>query len=303
MQSYLSFPLTLINFFLLYKIARKLKLNTEKSLLAAIFFIFGSIYTPLALLPASWYFAQVVACSLLIYAIWEFLAKRRYLLIGITIAASVATRFNLILSSIFFLYFLLKKPFLLKNLIKFSAPIIISLILLGVYNYLRFQNPFEHGYNLQIIPQEATQRREIGLFSASHIPSNLFFMLLKGPEPVLNNAHELKAPFITFDAYGLSLFFLSPVLFLLYRANFQKELTKVSIATALLMLIPMLTYYGIGHKQVGYRYALDLLPFIFLIMVDPFKTTTIRLLYPLILFGVIFSVFFSMLYLGGLQIN
>lgn len=302
-QGYISFPITLLNFFLLYKIARILNLNHQKSLLLTTFFIFGSVYTPLAVLPASWYFAQVVACSFLIFAIYEFLNKRRYLVIGVLIAFCTATRLNLIFSSLFFGYYIAKNPDIIKNLLKFTTPIIISLVLIGIYNYSRFQNPFEQGYNLQIIPEATAARREVGLFSLKHIPSNLFYMLLKGPEPVLNSANELKAPYITFDSYGLSLFFLSPVLFLLYKANFKKEIAKVSLVTASVMLIPLLTYYGIGHKQVGFRYALDLFPFIFLILIDPLKKTRTKILYPLIIFGVFFSFFFSILYFGGLDIN
>ena len=303
LQGYISFPLSVLNFYLLYKIARKFELSHQKSLLLATFFIFGSVYTPLAALPASWYFAQVIACSFLIFAIYEFLNKRRYLLIGIFIALSAATRLNLLFSSLFFLYFLLKAPNKLANLLKFASPIVIVLVMIGIYNYSRFQNPLESGYNLQMIPQEASDRRSIGLFSIHHIPSNLFFMLLKGPEPVLNSAHELKPPFLTFDSYGLSLFFLSPVLFYLYKANYKKEIIAVSSVTILVLLIPIITYYGIGHRQVSFRYALDFFPFIYLLLLDSVKKVQIKKLYLLIFTGVFFSIYFSFIYLNGQQIN
>lgn len=303
LQGYISFPLSLLNFYLLYKIARKFNINHQKALILATFFIFGSVYTPLAALPASWYFAQVVACSFLIFAIYEFINNRRFLLIGIFMAAGIAARLNLIFSAVFFLYYIFKNPFTFANLVKFTSPILFALILIGLYNYARFQSPFESGYNLQLIPQEAADRRSIGLFSIYHIPSNLFFMLLNGPEPVLNSAHELKPPFLTFDSYGLSLFFLSPVLFYLYKANFKKEIIAVSTVTILVLLIPIITYYGIGHRQVGFRYALDFFPFVYLLMTDATKKVQIKTLYLLIFFGVFFSIYFSFMYLNGQQIN
>lgn len=303
LQGYISFPLSILNFYLLYKIARKFQVNHQKSLLLATFFIFGSIYTPLAALPASWYFAQIIACSFLIFAIWEFLNKKRYFVIGVFIALSLATRLNMIFASLFFAYYIFKKPSLLNNLLKFSIPIIISLFLIGIYNYSRFQNPLENGYNLQLIPQEATDRRAVGLFSIKHIPSNLFFMLIKGPEPVLNTAHELKPPFITFDSYGLSLFIISPILLLLYKTSFKKELILVSTITSLVMLIPVITYYGIGHRQVSFRYALDFFPFIYLILADAVKKTRTKTLYLLVFIGVFISIYFSFIYLNGQQIN
>src|SRR3989344_4557521 len=69
LQGFISFPLSLLNFWLLYKIARIHKIDVQKSLLLATFFIFGSVYTPLAALPASWYFSQTVAVSLIILAL------------------------------------------------------------------------------------------------------------------------------------------------------------------------------------------------------------------------------------------
>lgn len=299
-QSYISFLLTLINFYLIYKIARHFELDNQKSLLLTIFFIFGSVFTPLLALPASWYFAQVVAATLLIWATYEFLNKRRYFLIGFAIAIATATRFNLIFASLFFFFYLFKKPFNIVNIIKFASPIILSVAILGIYNYQRFGNALETGYNLQIIYDQADLRRAEGLFSLKHVPANLYYMLLQGPEPVLKDkSHDLSPPYVTFNNYGLSLFFISPVLFLIFKANYKKDLIKNCAATIIFMLIPIVTYYGIGQKQVSFRYALDFLPFIFLILADTAKKISIKILYPLVLFGVFFAIYFSLLYLLG----
>lgn len=301
LQGYLVFPVTLLNFYLIFRIAKKLNLDEKKSYLASIFFIFGSIYAPLALLPASWYFAQVIACTFLIIALFEFLTSRRYLLIGISVALATATRLNLIFSSLFFLYYIFKKPSF-KKLAEFSIPIICALFFIGTYNFLRFGNPLESGYSLQTIPKETSERRNLGLFSIKHVPSNLYYMLVNGPEPTLEEkTHELKPPFITFDSYGLSIFFLSPLLFLIYKANFKKEIVRISTLTTAIIILPLITYYGIGQKQVGYRYALDFFPFVLLILLNAFERIETKFMYPLIFFGVFFCFFFSFLYLFGLE--
>lgn len=297
-QGFISFPLTIVNFYLLLKIARALKVDEKRATILALFFTFGSIYFPLASLPGSWYFAQTVACTLLVIAVYEFLNRKRYFLIGLLVACAIATRITTVPASLFFLYFLFQKPFKLNNLVKFLLPITVAILLLAIYNYARFKNPLESGYNYQIIPKEAKARREIGLFSPKHIPSNLYYMLLKGPDPILNsNSHELKPPFITFDSYGLSLFFLSPILFLIFIADYRKKMLRVAAITSLLILIPILSYYGIGQRQVGYRYALDLFPFIYLIVSDKAKEISLKMLYLLVFWGVFFSVYFSFLYL------
>ncbi len=297
-QAFISFPLTIVNFYLLLKIARALKVDGKRATLLALFFTFGSIYFPLASLPGSWYFAQTVACTLLVIAVYEFLNRKRYFLIGLLVACAIATRITTAPASLFFLYYLFQKPFKLNNLVKFLLPITVVILLLAIYNYARFKNPLESGYNYQIIPNEAKTRREIGLFSPKHIPSNLYYMLLKGPDPILNsNSHELKPPFITFDSYGLSLFFLSPILFLIFTADYRKKMLRVAAITSLLILIPILSYYGIGQRQVGYRYALDLFPFIYLIVSDKANEISLKMLYLLVFWGVFFSVYFSFLYL------
>lgn len=301
-QSYLSFPLAIIDFYLIYKITKHFETNQQKSLILTIFMIFGSIFTPLLALPGSWYFAQTVAATLLICAIYEFLNKKRYFLIGLTIALATATRFNLIFSSLFFLIYLFKRPINLIDILKFISPIVLSVTLLGVYNYERFGNALETGYNLQIIYYQADLRRAEGLFSIKHIPANLYYMLFQGPEPVLQDkSHELIPPYITFNNYGLSLFFLSPILLLIFLANYKKELVRNCAISITIMLIPIITYYGIGQKQVSYRYAMDFFPFIYLIIIYTAKKISIRILYPLVFFGVFFAIYFSSLYLFGLD--
>ncbi len=299
-QSYISFPLSVLNFYLLFKIAKHFRVNTQKALLLATFFVFGSIYTPVAGIPGSWYFAQTVATTLTIVAIYEFLTKRRLFLIGLLLGAAVATRFNIIFAAIFFIPYLIGKS-TIKNVFLFFLPIAISLSLLGIYNYSRFQNPLEHGYNLQLIVEEPRLRRDKGLFSITHLPANLYYMVLKGPDPIfLNSSHILKPPFVTFDSYGLSIFFLSPILFLLYKSNLKDKQSKMAALTSIILLIPILTYYGIGQRQVGFRYALDLFPFLYLLLIDPVQKTGLRTLYILIFFGVFFSIFFTFNYLNGI---
>jgi hypothetical protein len=297
-QGIIAFPLSALNFFLLYKFARYLKVSHTKSLLLSMFFIFGSIYTPLAALPASWYFSQLVACTLLILALFEFTKYKGYLLTGIFLACAIATRFTLIFSLPFFIFFYITEKPRTPNLIKLLIPIIIAITLLGAYNYSRFKNPLEQGYNYQLIPAEPFVRRNIGLFSAKHIPANLYYMLFKGPDPVFKDkSHELKFPFLTFDSYGLSIFFLSPILFLLFKNSLKSKLTKTAFITSLVMLMPLLTYYGIGQRQVGYRYALDFYPFIFLMLTEPVSLAKTKTIAILVFWGVFFSMLFSFLYL------
>jgi len=300
LQGYLQFALTIINFLLVLNISQKLGLKSKQSWLISLFFIFGSIYTPLAAIAFSWYYAQIVATTLLLLAIFEFLTKKRYLLIGLALGCAILTRASLITSIIFFLYFLFKKPINLKNVFAFLTPIALSICVIAIYNYSRFGSPFESGYKYQLIPPEAELRRNEGIFSLQHVPANFYYMFIKGPDPILKDeSHILKFPYMRFDYYGMSILLLSPILLLIPLASFRNKTVLIAIITILLTMIPILTYYGIGYRQVGYRYALDFYPFLLFPLISAVKKVSYKVLSTLVLLGVGITWFFLIERLSG----
>lgn len=296
----ISFPLTIANFWLVIKIANKLNLSTTKSYFLSIFFIFGSVYTPNAVISFSWYFAHVVATSLLLLVIYEFLNKRRWLIIGTLIAFATLTRSTLILSSVFFLFYLLKKPVARINILKFFLPLTLAVFATFFYNYARFGSIFESGYKYQLIPEESALRRSYGLMSLQHIPSNLYYMLISTPLPVFeDSSHVLKFPYLIYDPYGISIFFMSPLLFLIFKANLKEKFVKASLITSAAIAIPIITYYGIGYVQLGYRYALDFLPFLLFPLSSAIKNTNEIKVGFLVFLGVLITWFFIFEKLAG----
>ncbi|OGD97978.1 hypothetical protein A3A49_02065, partial [Candidatus Curtissbacteria bacterium RIFCSPLOWO2_01_FULL_38_11b] len=302
LQGFIQLPLTLLNFYLVYQISKKLNLSSTKSYLLAIFYIFGSVYTPVAAISTSWLFAQVTVTSLLLLAIYFFVSvnNKNFFLISILISLAILTRANLITTSVFFLIFIFQMPRFWKNLIAFTIPIATAILLIGIYNHLRFGNFLESGYNYQLISEEPAQRRSIGLFSVKHIPANLYYMLIKSPDPIIaDQPHVLQFPYLKFDNYGMSIFFLSPILFLILKTNFKDKLVKISALTVAISLVPLLTYYGIGFNQVGYRYALDFFPFLLLAITPVVKTINEKHLKILIFVGVLITWFFTIEKLAG----
>ena len=293
-EQIIKFPLSIINFWLIYKIATKLKLAPSKSFALAVFFIFGSVYTPVAAVSYSTYFSHVVTTSTLFLALHEFVSYRRWILIGTAVALGTLTRTTAFFASIFFIIFLIQKPPRFANLAQFITPIFIALILMISYNYARFGNFFETGYRYQIVLEESAKRREFGLFSVKHISTNLYYMLFKTPDPATH------FPFLRFNDYGMSVFILSPVLFLILKANFKDKLVKTSMVAILVTLIPLITYHGIGIRQIGYRYALDFAPFLLIILASAFKKADEILIYFLAILGIFITWFFTLEMLFGL---
>lgn len=292
-EVYLKVPLLIINFILVYKIGRSLKLSINKAYLLAIFYIFGSTYLLVTIIPFSIYLSSVVVSSLLLFAVHEFLNSRRWWLIGIAIAASTMTRYETILISIFFGYYLWKEHPSINKIVRFTSPIAVVIILLVYYNFVRFGSFFDSGYKYQIIPQESVARRNYGVFSPIHIPTNLYYMLIKTPDAVFeNNSHVLKPPYLKFDDYGMSIFVMSPILFLIFTIRLKDKYNVPSLLTITAMLIPISTYYGIGYRQVGYWHALDFFPLLIFPLAEAIKRTKGHWVFLLVSAGVFISSFF-----------
>ena len=298
---FLLLALNILNFWLVYRISIILKLETKKALFTSIFFIFGSVYTPVTALLYGAYFAQIVATSLLLLALYVFLSKKKWLIIGILLGFAMATRSNLIVASLFFISGLTKGFLNYKNVIKLFLPIIASIVLIACYNYQRFANVFERGYSYQLIPEESALRRQQGLISFRHIPANLYYMLIKTPDPILaDESHVLKFPYLRFDPYGMSIFFMSPILFLIFKAKLSDHYVKASLLTTLAITTTIVTYYGIGWRQIGYRYALDFYPFLLIPLVSALKKTNMKLVKIMVLCGVVITWFFIIERFSGL---
>ncbi|OGD95046.1 hypothetical protein A3F02_01220 [Candidatus Curtissbacteria bacterium RIFCSPHIGHO2_12_FULL_38_9b] len=98
----------------------------------------------------------------------------------------------------------------------------------------------------------------------------------------------------------MSIFILSPILLLIVRTDSKRKIVKISFITILATLIPILLYYGIGWRQIGYRYALDFAPFLLIPLVIALKKINIKTIGILVLSGVLITWFFIFEFLAGL---
>ncbi|MEK7202948.1 MAG: glycosyltransferase [Patescibacteria group bacterium] len=151
-QQWLSLIFTIINFYLIFKLSNKLGIAKKiDAFWLAFFYIFGSVYLFVSFSLYSAYLPQVIGTTFFLLALLNFFGKRNWLAIGSFIALAGLTRYTLYSASLFFLLnILIEKNFWkikIKTLLKFFIPIILSLIILAIYNYLRFGSFMEVGYN------------------------------------------------------------------------------------------------------------------------------------------------------------
>lgn len=298
-QLNLSLASLIITYVGIFALTRKFKFSRSDSFWLANFFVFGTVLYFVGLINISAYIVQAVATAAVVLSLWEYFTKRRWLLIGTLVAAAIATRMTLLGMTVFYVLEIFRqrqKINLHRALVLFLIPIFFALSMLGLYNYKRFHSPFETGYNMNVSALNKNYYNwNAGFFSPIHIPANLYVLLIKTPEPVRNPNVEfvLQFPYLKADGFGMAIWFTSPLFIYLLRSS-KKPYTKSALIAIAFLVLPSLLYWGIGAAQFGYRYSLDFLPLLFLILLSAFSKGLPTFAKVLIFVGIIFDCFYML---------
>jgi len=266
--------------------------------------VFVGVSTPLLAVCAfnlSAYQVQAVGFAIMLVSLVEYYGKRRWWLIGLLIGMAGMTRMSLYLVAVFFGLEWLKSKRKMQSLVMMVIPVVVSVGILGLYNQRRFGSFWESGYagnvTLKEYPMVANVKH--GFFSWEHVPANLYVMLLKAPDPIFapGGGYVLEYPYLKVDPWGFSLLVGSPLLLLLLRGvNWKKDWTL--LVTTAVMAVPVLSYFGIGFSQFGYRYGLDFLPLVIVVLMKNLRGSLGWGAKGLILVGTVFNCVYLMSGLG-----
>jgi len=95
----------------------------------------------------------------------------------------------------------------------------------------------------------------------------------------------------------MSIFITSPIFLKLFFLKHKDDLSKAILVSVVIIAIPIFLYYGVGVRQMGYRYSLDFLPLLFWLLMRNYnvdrKTLSTRFKY-LILVSSILNLYFFM---------
>ncbi len=150
----------------------------------------------------------------------------------------------------------------IRNLAAFCAVPFVLGVLTLIYNYVRFHSFTDFGYaRIPGVLDEPWYNH--GIFSVWYIPRQAWEMLLKLWETKPN------FPYLRPDGFSSSILFSSPFLFLLLRNGSRDKILKYLAWFAIIILTIILWMHGnSGGWQFGYRYAMVLLPWIFVILLE-----------------------------------
>ena len=246
--------------------------TTSKRVLLSLTLIFGTWTWCNLGFAGSWQIALGLALLGQIAALYFVLVDFRPLAAGAFFALAIGNRTEIALCLPIYLYFVLRQiapeakgwKILLDQTRKNRRPFACFLIfpvLLGIltalYNFARFNSPFDFGYaRIPRLLQEPWYQH--GLFSFHAIPWNAYKMLCEGFQDLPN------PPYILFHPFGCSIFLVSPFLFLIFR---EGGLYKVASWIAIgLLTFALWTHGNPGGWQFSYRYGMVFLPWMFLLL-------------------------------------
>ncbi len=196
-------------------------------------------------------------------ALYFTLLRPRPWLAGLFFALAFGNRTELILMLPVFIYFWLLqnragvRPFDWRTLGKFlSIPAALALATAG-YNFARFHSIFDFGYaHIPKLSYEPWYER--GLFSLSAIPWNAQKMFFEGMQSIP------QFPFFRPYPFGCSIWLSSPFLFLLFREGGPYR--KICWLAIGILTLALWCHGNPGGWQFSYRYAMILLPWMFLLL-------------------------------------
>lgn len=261
-----------INVVLVFFLIKKF-VNERESALISIFFGFGTVAFWSAVVGTTWYFAHTVAITMMLLSLISY-KNSKYFLSGLLFAAAALCRYPMLSGGLFFFLELVKEP---KKLFKFLMGAFIFIPVQFGYNFLRFGNILETGYvkvyQGYISSGYAYTIRQLinpnvpyfGYMDIRNIPMHLYTFLIMPP--------LISSNFVPFPSpYGMGIVFTTPLLLLALFPKLKDKTQRNLFIGALAIAFIDFLHYMQGWVQFGYRFLLDFLPFLLVILAVKFKS-------------------------------
>ncbi|MBX7062311.1 MAG: hypothetical protein K1X52_11690 [Pyrinomonadaceae bacterium] len=257
----------------LLSIADRYKVQRSRSILMTAAVLFGTWMWTNLTFAGAWQLALGFAVVGELGALYFTLFDRRPLIAGAFFALAFGNRTEIILTAPIFYYFLgrkdpsEKKAAAIKQtayvaLAKFNAvPFAVGVATLA-YNSARFGAFSDFGYaRIPGVLSEPWYR--YGIFSTKYIPDQAWQMLLKIWDVVDH------FPYLLPDPFSSSILVSSPFLFLLLRMGAKDGGVKLAGWLSIIGMTFVLWMHGnAGGYQFSYRYAMVLLPWAYIILLE-----------------------------------
>jgi hypothetical protein len=259
---------------LFYLISAKYGDSIKRRLTLALLPVFGTWMWANMAFAGAWQIALGFTLVGQLGALYFILIDYRPTIAGVFFALAFGNRTEIILLAPVFIYLAIKHapPEAVKGdigrwrhwprITRFVAiPTVLGLLTLA-YNYARFSSVFDFGYaRIPGVLDEPWYRH--GIFSIHSIPLNAHAMLFETWRRVD------RFPYFTPTGFGGSIFLSCPFLIYLFRRGARDaRLKRLAWVVVAILTLTLWIHGNPGGWQISYRYAMDLLPWVFLILLE-----------------------------------
>ena len=229
-----------------------------------------------------WYTALVVGVALeLVYA-WASIEAKHPIIAGLALGAAALTRTSMAFMFPLFIFeaWRMSGKRIAPLLVRFAIPVIAFAILGMIYNYVRFGSLTEFGHTFLDVRQQ-TQIEQWGLASPHYLGRNLAVAFTLLPD---------WAGHLQISGHGLAIWFTTPILFYLLWPRDKPPIHRALWISTVLVAIPSLLYMNSGWVQFGYRFSLDYMAFLIMLVAIGGRPLN-ALAKALIVFGIVVNLF------------
>ncbi len=252
---------------LFYLLSSKYNETVRRRLVLALLPVFGTWMWANLAFAGAWHLALGFAVVGQLGALYFILIKYNPALAGLFFALAFGNRTETLLLAPVFIYLVHKQApdndaNRWRAIDRFVAiPVMLGVLTL-IYNYARFSSALDFGYaRIPGVLDEPWYRH--GIFSIYAIQGNAEAMLLETWKRVDH------FPYLVPTGFGGSIFLSCPFLIYLFKIGARDATLKTMSWLAIAALTLALWCHGnTGGWQISYRYAMELLPWMFLILLE-----------------------------------
>ena len=276
-QTLISALLGALTAVIVYAITRRFTSDARTQLALTAMAIFGTTLWYSAADGGVWFFAHTTAVMFLFAAIYATTSLRSPLLAGVFIGAAFMCRPSTLLAGFFPLVAMshlwlvpgtggsLLRRIRMRPLLAMAAGVAPFVVLTGLVNFLRFDNPFESGYGLsdQVHHLSLAYVYNHGVFDISYIPRHIpvVFEYL----PIFSS----QGSFVWPSWGGLALWVTAPALFLSLFVHLRQRTNAARLgALSLVLACGLMVVAALGNhlglftwSTADIRFGLHLAPF------------------------------------------
>lgn len=229
-----------------------------------------------------WFTAQTLGALFTWAYLFAALDEKRSAWAGLWLALAMSCRPHAAFGVVLFAWAWHRRGRNLSEALRFAAPILIFGGAMMALNYVRFGDVFEFGHRYLDV---GWQRRmqDHGQFSWVYVGRNLECLLWLWPQL------RPEAPWFAVSLHGTALWLMSPwLLFVAGSAQRVREHPGLLAAALCVAALP-LAYHNSGQRQLSYRFALDWLPYV-VVLIAGSRWAHSRLLPASVLLGAYLSI-------------